>query len=87
MGALPDVSTHSRTGGKAVPDMWKSDNNAVQEFEQLKKMQSGQKIINAAKANKLRKQFPVKDTGMLGNTGIQLTQHPSQPNSFILIKK
>jgi len=83
---IPDVSTHSATGGKTVPEYCKHDNNAVQEFESLKKMNSGAKIITAAKAQKLKDQFKLSNLpGTLGNTGISLTPH-SKPGFFVLTK-
>jgi hypothetical protein len=86
MGLGPDVSTHSATGGKFVPQMWKANNNSVQEYEALKRMESGEKIINSAKAAALKKLHPVSQEGKLGNTGISLLPHPTQQGSFILKK-
>ena len=55
-----DVSSHSKSPGKFVPDMWKSNPNAIQEFESLKQQDSGTKIINQRKAKQLMKQFNLK---------------------------
>ncbi len=81
-----DPSSHPKSPGKFVPDMWKSDNNTVQEFEQLKKMNRGVKTINAAKAQKLKSLFKLYGSGKLGNTGISLLPHPSNNQQFILQK-
>jgi hypothetical protein len=73
---IPDVDTHSATGGKTVPEYCKSNNNSVQEFESLKTMNSGTKIINLNKARKLKDQFKLNEfKGTLGNTGIHLAPH------------
>jgi hypothetical protein len=83
---IPDVSTHSATGGKTVPEYCKSNNNGVQEFEALKAMNRGTKTINLAKARKLKDQFNLKEfKGTLGNTGIHLAPH-HEPGFFILTK-
>ena len=83
---IPDVNSHSATGGKTVPEYCKHDNNAVQEFETLKIMNKGTKIINLAKARKLKDQFKLSDfKGTLGNTGIHLTPH-YKPGFFTLTK-
>lgn len=84
---VPDVNTHSATGGHTVPEYCKTDNNAVQEFESLKKMPSGIKTINLAKARKLKDQFKLNDfNGTLGNTGIFLSPH-HESGFFTLTKK
>ena len=49
-----DPSSHSKSPGKFVPDMWKSDNDVVPEFEALKKAPGGKKLINHKKAAKLQ---------------------------------
>ena len=83
---IPDVNSHSATGGKTVPEYCKSDNNAVQEFEALKRMNSGTKTINLAKARKLKDQFKLSEfKGTLGNTGIHLAPH-HEPGFFTLTK-
>lgn len=83
---IPDVSTHSASGGKTVPEYCKTDNNAVQEFETLKTMPHGTKTINLAKARKLKDQFNLSDfKGALGNTGIHLAPH-HEPGFFTLTK-
>jgi hypothetical protein len=83
---IPDVSTHSATGGKTVPEYCKSNNNAVQEFEALKRMNSGTKTITLLKARKLKDQFKLSDfRGNLGNTGIFLAPH-HEPGFFTLTK-
>lgn len=81
-----DPISHPQTPGKFVPDMWKSDNNAVEEFESLKKAPSGQKLINYKKAAKLRTKFPLQKDGKLGNTGISMVQNPNDPKTYILQK-
>ena len=83
---IPDVATHSASGGKTVPEYCKADNNAVQEFESLKKQNSGVKYINRIKASKLANSFNLKNmSGKLGNTGISLRPHTT-PNMYILQK-
>ena len=83
---IPDVGTHSATGGKTVPEYCKTDNNAVQEFEALKRMNNGTKTINLAKARKLKDQFKLNELkGTLGNTGIHMTPH-HEPGFFTLTK-
>ena len=84
---IPDVSTHSATGGKTVPEYCKSDNNTVEEFEQLKRPGiKGPKTINLAKARKLKDQFNLSDfKGTLGNTGIHMAPH-HEPGFFTLTK-
>lgn len=83
---IPDVSTHSASGGKTVPEYCKADNNAVQEFETLKGMPKGTKTINLAKARKLGQQFNLSELkGTLGNTGIHMAPH-HEPGFFILTK-
>jgi hypothetical protein len=73
---IPDVDSHSATGGKTVPEYCKHDNNSVQEFETLKTMNKGTKTINLAKARKLKDQFNLSEfKGTLGNTGIYLAPH------------
>jgi hypothetical protein len=81
-----DPMSHPKTPGKFVPDMWKSDNDAVPEFEALKKASSGKKLINYKKAAKLRTKFPLKKDGKLGNTGISMVQSPNDSKVFILQK-
>lgn len=81
-----DPMSHPKTPGKFVPDMWKSDNDVVPEFESLKKTQTGKKIINHKKAAKLRIKFPLKKDGKLGNTGITMSQSPNNPKVYILQK-
>lgn len=81
-----DASSHSKTPGKFVPDMWKSDPSAVQEFEALKKMNTGTKVINRMKATQLMKMFNLKTAeGKLGNTGISIGPH-TNPGSYTLQK-
>lgn len=81
-----DVSSHSKSPGKFVPDMWKSNPNVIPEFESLKQQDSGTKIINQRKAQQLMKQFSLKTAdGRLGNTGISLKRHTT-PGLFILQK-
>jgi hypothetical protein len=82
-----DPMSHSKTPGKFVPDMWKTKNDTVEEFESLKQSAQGQRLINHVKAAKLKIKFPLKSDGMLGNTGISLTQHPANPNLFIIKKE
>jgi hypothetical protein len=83
---IPDVSSHSQSGGRTVPKYCQTDNNNVQEFEALKNVNSGTKVINAVKAQKLKKQFNIKnDNGTLGNTGITIQPH-TQPGLYILQK-
>lgn len=73
---IPDVNSHSATGGKTVPEYCKHDNNTIQEFEALKKMTSGTKTITLLKARKLKDQFNLSEfKGKLGNTGIYLSPH------------
>ncbi len=81
-----DPISHPNTPGKFVPDMWKTDNDSIEEFESLKNVSSGEKIINHVKAAKLRVKFPLKKDGKLGNTGITMTQSQSDPKVFILKK-
>ncbi len=81
-----DPMSYPKTPGKFVPDMWKTDNDAVQEFESLKRAPSGKKLINYKKAAKLRIKFPLKHDGKLGNTGITMYQNPNDPKTFILQK-
>lgn len=82
-----DPSSHSKTPGKFVPDMWKTKGDTVDEFESLKQANTGQRLINHIKAAKLKKKFPLKQNGMLGNTGIMLVQHSTNPNLFIIKKE
>jgi len=83
---IPDVSSHTKTGGKTVPEYCKSDNNAVQEFEALKNMNSGVKVINQVKAQQLKQQFNLKDfNSTLGNTKISIAPHTT-PGLYILRK-
>ncbi len=82
-----DPISHSKSPGKFVPDMWKTDNNTVNEFEELKNLPNGKKIITLKKALKLRKQFSLKGDGKLGNTNINMIQSPDNPNFFILQKQ
>lgn len=83
---IPDVNSHSATGGKTVPEYCKHNNNAVQEFETLKTMNNGIKTITLAKARKLKDQFKLSDfKGTLGNTGIYLAPH-HEPGFFTLTK-
>ena len=83
---IPDVDTHSASGGKTVPEYCKTDNNAVQEFEALKRMPKGTKTITLAKAQKLKQEFNLSDfKGTLGNTGIYLAAH-HEPGFFTLTK-
>ena len=74
---VPDVNSHSATGGKTVPEYCKHNNNTVEEFESLKKpMNKGTKTITLAKARKLKDQFNLSEfKGTLGNTGIYLAPH------------
>jgi hypothetical protein len=81
-----DPISHPQTPGKFVPDMWKTDNDVVPEFEALKKSPGGQKLINKKKAAKLRTKFPLKKDGKLGNTGISMVQNPGNPQTYILQK-
>jgi len=81
-----DPLSHPKSPGKFVPDMWKTDNDVVPEFEALKNTSTGKKLINQKKAAKLRVKFPLKKDGKLGNTGISMTQSPNDPNVFILQK-
>ena len=82
-----DPSSHPKSPGKFVPDMWRSNNNTVNEFEYLKNVESGVKTINKAKADKLCKQFSITSMpGTLGNTGITIAPHPSSSLSFMLKK-
>ena len=80
----PSVST--KHAGDVVPVSHRADNNAVQEFEQLKRMNSGTKIIGALKAKKLKDMYNIKsDSGKLGNTGILIQPH--QKHGFYLLQK
>lgn len=81
-----DVSSHSKSPGKFVPDMWKTNPNAVPEFESLKQQDHGTKLINQRKARQLMKQFNLKSAdGTLGNTGISIKSHTT-PGMFVLQK-
>ena len=91
---IPDVNSHSATGGKTVPEYCKHDNNAVQEFEQLKQPGiKGSKPITGLKVQKLAKQFgfnipsQANEEVKCGNTGISVTIHPTDPKSYLLHKK
>lgn len=81
-----DPISHPQSPGKFVPDMWRTDSDVVPEFEALKKMTTGKKVINNKKAAKLRTKFPLKKDGKLGNTGISMTKNPANPTTFILQK-
>lgn len=83
---IPDVNSHSATGGKTVPEYCKNNNNAVQEFETLKTMNNGTKTITLAKARQLGTQFNLKELkGTLGNTGVYLAPH-HEPGFYTLTK-
>ena len=85
-GTILTPGVNSKHSGDVVPVSHRSNNNTVQEFEQLKRMNSGTKVIGALKAKQLFKQFNiVKGEGRLGNTGIAI--HPHTKPGFFLLKK
>jgi hypothetical protein len=49
-GVILTPGVDSKHSGDVVPVSHRSNNNAVQEFEQLKRMNSGMKVIGALKA-------------------------------------
>lgn len=86
---IPDVSTHTATGGKTVPEYCKADNNEVQAFVSLSNpgITTGEKIITKLEASKLMKKFNITTgSGKLGNTGIHIGPHPTKPGVYILRK-
>ena len=76
MGLVPDVSTHTATGGKTVPDMWKAK-HSNQKVKTLTNQSSGHFTLNSAEVSQIEKEFPPvkydpKSPKKLGNTGITL---------------
>jgi len=87
IGVSNATNPNMKHAADVVPVCHRVDNNAVQEFEQLKRMQRGTKTINLQKARKLKDQFKLKGfSGVLGNTGIQLAPH-QESGFFVLIKR
>jgi len=85
-GVILTPGVDSKHSGDVVPVSHRSNNNAVQEFEQLKRMNSGMKVIGALKAKQLFKQFnSTRGDGKLGNTGITIKPH-TKPGFFLLKK-
>lgn len=76
-----------------VPVSHRANNNAVQPFEELKRTGKGPKPINIHHVKQLAKQFkfniPTQENEEVkcGNTGISLTRHPTNPNSYLLHKR
>ena len=76
MGLVPDVSTHTKTGGKTVPEMWKAK-HSNQKVKSLLNNGSGHFTLNDVEVKQIEKEFPpVKydphHPKKLGNTGITL---------------
>jgi hypothetical protein len=76
-----------------VPVCHRANNNAVQPFEELKRVGRGSKPITGVQANTLAKQFgfnipsQANEEVKCGNTGISMTLHPTNPNSYLLYKR
>lgn len=89
---IPDVSTHSKTGGLTVPEYCKTNNNAVQPFEELKRVSKGIKHIAGIHAKKLADLFgfnlpaQANEEVRCGNTGISIKPHPVKQGFYILQK-
>ena len=84
-GMLP--ITTGKHSHEVVPVSHRANNNTVQEFEQLKRIKNGTKIIGSLKAKKLMDQFNItKNQGKLGNTGITITPHHHKPGFYLLQK-
>jgi hypothetical protein len=85
-GIILPPSIDAKHAGDVVPVSHRANNNTVQEFESLKKLSRGTKVVNQAKASKLKQQFNLKDyTGKLGNTGISIQPH--QTSGLYILQK
>ena len=83
------VNPNMKHAAVIVPKAHRANNNAVEEFEQLKRANSGTKIISSLKAKKLMSpdMFNITSgSGNLGNTGIHIAPHPQKPNTYVLTK-
>lgn len=92
VGVSNATNPDMKHAGDVVPVVHRTDNNAVQPFEELKRVNSGIKHITSAHVRKLADQFgfnipaQANEEVKCGNTGISVTKHPTKEGFYILQK-